>query len=295
VPVQLDHCLHRHPLFSESALAGLIERVDRRDYYVNAMNLEAHDVHSRREGEICGLSGEEVLEAVKHGHFWILLLRPDKIEPEYVDLLHAIYREMARQVPGLKPYLLKMTILISSPRVQVYYHCDIPGQTLWQVRGHKRVYVYPNREPFLNQACLERIALRQVHEISLPYDERFDEHAVVYDLQPGQMLHWPLNAPHRVVNGDCVNISFATEHFTAAIRRKYFVNCANGILRQHLGRQQLSQQTSGVRFWAKCALVAAYKLSGWQAKRRKTLRIDFRVDPSAPGCIRSIPCYELQE
>ena len=66
---------------------------------------------------------------------------------------------MAETVPGFSPFRTKMTVLISSPDIQVYYHCDVPGQTLWQVRGNKTVSVYPNRAPFLEQAALERIVL----------------------------------------------------------------------------------------------------------------------------------------
>jgi hypothetical protein len=201
---------------------------------------------------------------------------------------------MEREVPGFRTNFRKLTILISSPEVMVYYHCDIPGQTLWQVRGHKRVYVYPTRPPFLEQAALERIALGEAHEISLPYDQAFDAHADVFDLASGQMLHWPLNAPHRVVNGDCVNVSFTTEHFTRAGRRSFYVNCANGVLRRRLGWSNLSQRTSGPGYVAKLGLAAAYKFSGGQRKRRKTMRVDFAVDPAAPGGVRPTPAHEVR-
>ncbi len=294
LPLQYRHNLHQHPLFSQAALARLIENLDREDYYVNTMDVTAHNVTSRREGEIRGLSGQEVFEAVQNGHIWILLLQPHKSEPGYSEILRQIYEEISGKLPGFKPKYQNMTILISSPKVQVYYHCDIPGQTLWQVRGNKSVYVYPNREPFLNQACLERIALGEAHEISLPYEASFDAHAVVYDLQPGRMLHWPLNSPHRIVNGDCVNISFTTEHFTGPIRRMFLVNHANGILRNRLGCSSLSQKTAGFGFWAKAALTSAYRLTGIQKRRRKTLRVDFQVDPKALRGVRSIPAYEFR-
>lgn len=294
VPLQFDHNLHQHALFSEQSLARIFDRLDRKDYYVNTMDVTAHNVRSRREGEINGLSGAEVLHAVKNGQIWILLLHPEKAGPQYHELLREIYAEIGHRQPGFHPYLEKMTLLISSPNIQVYYHCDIPGQTLWQVRGNKKVYVYPNREPFLDQASLERIALGEAHEISLPYQPNFDDHAVVYDLQPGQWLHWPLNAPHRIVNGDCVNVSFTTEHFTRSIRRTYYINYANGILRHRMGCNPRSQKTTGLSYWAKFGLAAAYKLSGHQNKRRKILNVDFRVDPNAPRGVRTIPAYEFR-
>ncbi len=293
-PMRIGHSLHNHELFSESRLAQLLDTVRREDYYVNTMDTSGHNSRSRREGEIQGLTGARVLDAVGTGQIWILLLHPYKSDPAYLTLVHDIYEEVTNKIPGFKASHLKTNILISSPNIQVYYHSDIPGQTLWQVRGEKRVYVYPNREPFLNQASLEKIALGEAHEISLPYDPRYDEHATVYDLQPGQMLHWPLNAPHRIVNGDCVNVSFTTEHFTAPIRRMFHVNYANGVLRNRFGLSGLKQQIEGPSYWGKLGLAALYKLAGKQRKHRKTLRVDFAVDPEAPRGVRTIPAYEYR-
>ena len=291
VPLQFEHELQRHSLFSDEALARLIENAKREDYLVNTMDVTTHDLSSRQEGEIRDLSGEAVLQAVKNGHIWILLLRPQRSNALYLDLLHRIYAEFSSRVPGFKPYLLNMAILISSPRVQVYYHCDIPGQMLWQLRGTKRVYVYPNKMPFLDQASLERIALGEATEFGLPYQNSFDDHAVVYDLQPGQLLHWPINAPHRIVNADCVNVSFTTEHFTRSLRRRYYVNYANGVLRRQRGWSDLSQATTGFAYWAKLGVAAAYRLAGAEKKRQKISKVEFRVDPTAPNGVRPIAGY----
>jgi hypothetical protein len=294
VPLRLNHNLHRHPLFAEEALIQLIETVDRADYQVNTMDVTTHDIASRREGEIRDLPGREVLEAVKNGHIWILLLHPQRRDPRYRELLERIFAEFAGTVPGFEPYKLNMAILISSPNVQVYYHCDIPGQMLWQIQGTKRIYIYPNREPFIDQVCLERITLGESTVFGLPYQQSFDQHAVVYDLQPGQMLHWPLNAPHRIVNADCVNVSFATEHFTRSIRRLFHVNYANGVLRRRQGWAQLSQKTSGPSYWAKLGVAAAYKLTGSQKKRKRVAKVDFTVDPAAPHGVRPITGYAFR-
>ena len=75
----------------------------------------------------------------------------------------------------------------------------MPGQWLIQISGRKRVYVYPNTPPFLKPQDLEDIALLN-REVDLPYAPWYDAHAQVFDLEPGQMLSWPLNAPHRVEN-----------------------------------------------------------------------------------------------
>ena len=295
VPLQISHRLHKSSLFDDDALAALIENSDREHYYVNTMDIDAHEVSTRREGETGSISGKEALEAVANGHIWYLLMQPEKVDPRYGDLVAEIYDEIARNIPGFQATMKKISILVSSPKVQVYYHCDVPGQTLWQVRGSKKVYVYPNREPYLDQPSLEKIVLNEAHEISMPYRPEFDDDAIIYDLQPGQMLHWPLNAPHRIVNNDCVNVSFTTEHFTDEIRRTFIVNKANGILRHRLGMNPTSQATSGLSYWAKFGVAGAYKISGLQKQRRQLFNVDFAVDPQAPRGVRTIEGYQFQK
>src|SRR5437762_3478643 len=105
-PIQLQHRLPSHPLFSEEALIHLLETVDRADYQVNTMDVTTHDVASRREGEIGDLSGRQVLDAVNNGHIWVLLLHPQRVDKRYQDLLQEIFGEFERKIPGFKPYLL---------------------------------------------------------------------------------------------------------------------------------------------------------------------------------------------
>jgi hypothetical protein len=188
-----------------------------------------------------------------------------------------------------------MSILVSSPKVQVYYHADAPGQTLWQVRGVKKVYVYPGTAPFLPQDRIEKIILGEAHEISLDSQPWFDEYATVIDLEPGRMLHWPLNYPHRIVNHDCLNVSFTTEHWTSDLRAAYLVKYANGVLRRYMPSARLSESVDGPAAWAKFGVAAFVKTTGLQAKRRQRFMIDFRVDPMAPFSVRNIDAYALQK
>jgi hypothetical protein len=293
--VNLGHRLHESELFSDAGLARLIEATPRHSYHVNTMDVTTHDPASRREGMIDGLSGAQTLEAVRKGHIWILLQQPHEIDSAYGEVLRGIYEELEARVPGFKSYKHRMSILISSPKVQVYYHADVPGQTLWQVRGRKRVYVYPNTAPFLPQDRLEKIVLGEAHEVSLDYQSWFDAYAEVIDLEPGRMLHWPLNCPHRIVNADCLNVSFTTEHMTDELRNVYGVNYANGILRRTLRVRSLARPTSGAGLYGRLGLAAAYKFSGLQARRKSGFKIDFKVDPAAPFSVRSVPAFELRK
>ncbi len=293
--LNLGHDLHNHALFTDEALAELIERTPRNDYHVNTMDAKTHDPRTRREGEINGLSGKQTLDAIGSGLIWLNLRNPGEHVPAYAELLEQIYEELHERVSDFKTFKRRMTILISSPKVQVYYHADVPGQSLWQVRGTKRVWVYPNQPPFLPQDGIERIVLGEAHEISLPYEKWFDDHAEVVDLEAGRMVHWPINCPHRVVNHDCLNISVTTEHWTKELRNIYATNYANGILRKHLGFKNLSQSTSGASLYGKLGLAALYKFSGLERQRAAGFNIDFKVDPKAPNSVADIQPYELRK
>jgi hypothetical protein len=289
--LRLKHRLSESPLFSDEALARLIERTPAEHCYVNTMDKRSHNPRSRREGAIAGLSGEEALEAVRAGNIWINIHKLHETEPAYARLLAEIFTEFEGRVPGLATYKRSMTLLISSPKVQVYYHCDVPGQMLWQMRGTKRVFVYPNKAPFLTQPAMEKIVLGEAHETIMPYEPWFDDYAEAIDLNAGEMLHWPLNCPHRVVNHDCLNVSMTTEHWSDSLRDVYVVNFANGVLRRTLGNRKFSRNISGPSFWAKAGLTAAMKASGLQQRHQRRRLIDFAVDPKADDGVRDIPAY----
>ncbi len=289
--LKLRHTLHRSKLFTDKALVELLENAPRKNYNVTTMDKREHSPTIKREGQFGDLSGKQILQAVKKGSIWINFQDPHEIKSEYGDLLADMYAEFEARVPGLKTFKHKMAILISSPNLKVKYHFDIPGQTLWQIRGHKRVYVYPPTAPFLSQNELEKVVINEAHETDLKYQPWFDDHAEIYELQAGDMVHWPLNHPHRVENHDDLNISIATEHWTSELRKSYAVNYANGMMRK-VGLNHLSMATDTAGFYPKAALAAGVKLSGIQKRNAKPFHIDFEVDPKSPDCVRDIEPFE---
>ncbi len=285
-PLMLHHRLHRDPLFSREGLADLVSRYPREHYALVYMGAQGQsEKRFWREGDIAGLSGEKVIASIEAGRMWLNLRRVSEVDRRYREVLDQIFEEVRAHVPGYDTFSRTCGILISSPKAQVYYHSDLPGQSLWQMHGRKRVYVYPAHPPYLHPEQLEHIALNEV-EVDMRYEPSFDRGAVVFDLEPGQMLHWQLNAPHRVENHDCLNVSMTTEYWTDEIRRRQMVNLANGILRARLGRSPASRATSGPAFWAKAAMQAGMRRAGLLARGRKSVRpIDFRLDPAEPGRI----------
>ena len=289
--LRLQHSLASSPLFTDAALAELIENSPRESYHVNYSQKTPGNPPKRREGEIKGLSGAEVIETVRQGNIWVNLTAPAKTNPAYGALLDSLYAEFEERVPGFKSYKRNLTILISSPNVSVKYHSDVPGQSLWQVRGTKKVYVYPAQAPFISQPALEKLILGQLRETDMPFEPWFDDFAQVYDLEAGQMLHWPLNGPHRVVNHGMLNVSFTTEHWTDDLRKHYAVNYANGVLRNKLGMQKLSQQVTGLSYLTKLGIAGAVKFSPLNPQKKKIYTVDFQVDPAAPEGVRDIAAH----
>ena len=119
-PMRVGHILHQSDLFTNEALAELIEGVPRDHYHVNSMGPRGHDRSSWREGEIKGLSGQEVLSAVCNGQIWVSLQRLEEINDDYARLLEQIYDETEDRVEGLRTYKRSLGLLISSPKAQVF-------------------------------------------------------------------------------------------------------------------------------------------------------------------------------
>jgi hypothetical protein len=226
-PIRLAHDMHRLPAFSMDQVARLIEAYPREHYSLIKTGAKGAS-RVWREGDFGRLGGRQVIEAISQGGLWLNLRNVTSVDRRYRDLVDQMFAEIAARVPGFKVPRHQAGILISSPDTQVYYHADLPGQGLIQIAGRKRIYVYPNTPPFIRPEHLEDIALFDV-EVDLPYAPWYDKHAQVIDLEPGQMLNWPLNAPHRVENLGTLNISMTVSYVTDDIRRAEIVNLANGL------------------------------------------------------------------
>ncbi|MBV9404268.1 MAG: cupin-like domain-containing protein [Acidobacteriaceae bacterium] len=284
-PICMQHRLSESPLLSLPALAGIIENYPRKHYSVIHMGSQGTARRFWREGDLAGLSGGEVLEAISNGRLWLNLRQLNQVDHRFAELLKAMFDEFHERVPGFETFRHGCGILISSPGAQVYYHADLPGQMLMQIIGRKRLYVYPPQRPFITPELLEHIAVSGL-EVDVLYQQWYDDYARIYDLEPGQIVYWPHMAPHRIENRDCLNVSMTLEFSSDAIRRAYIVNMANGILRYRLGLTPRSQTTSGPPFWAKAALQKLMRNSPkLRARKAAQRKIEFHLDRVHPGAI----------
>jgi hypothetical protein len=296
-PLIMRHRAHQSPLFSEEGLIRLIDATPQERIHVNTMARSDTDPRRWREGDLGDLTGREVVQAVARGNLWLHLRRVQETDPAYGDLLHQLFEEIDAHIPGHRSYRRSMSVLVSSPRMSVACHCDVPGQSLWHVRGEKRAFVYPARAPFLPHAALEDIILKRCRDTELPFDPAFDSEALIVDMVPGDWASWPRSCPHRIVNGDSVNVSFTTEHWTHELRAGYAVDYANGLLRPWFGGEDLSRSTQGPGAMAKLGLAAAHKFVRGPLSSRRSPRlelgIDFRVDPHATDGFVDISPYQV--
>jgi hypothetical protein len=286
-PVRIAHTLHQHPLLSMESLARLIGRYPREHYSLVAMGQQGQE-KLWREGDFGGLAGADVLKAIERGRLWINMRNVSGIDAEYRALLDLIVETASAQCPGFDAPKREYGILISSPGAQVYYHADLPGQCLWQIAGKKRVYLYPPAPPFITPRDLEDIALFEV-EVDLPYSADYDAGARAFDLEPGQALHWPLNAPHRVENIEGMNISITVSYSTEEIHRANQVLLANAILRNRFGYTPKSRAITGPSYWSKRVLQKLLRDRSWVRAQRSARRpIEFKLDRTRLGEISDL-------
>jgi len=281
-PLVAKHNLHQSGLFTDAALIDLLDHFPRQHLYALTMGNDLMRSEDNRLALHEGVSGAELLRAVKNGRLWLNITRVDRANARYRALIDQLYTQLAAQVPGFSPVASQGTLLVSSPHALVYYHADGPASALWHIRGRKRIWIYPALdERFIRRELLEDIFAGVRHEY-LPYEHAYDQAAVVYDLEPGQWATWPQNAPHRVTNLDSVNVSLSTEHFTRQSRWRARVYCANRFFRTRLGLRNLSARESGPAAAMKTVIHRLANKAGLDPLRIKRHAPSMRVDPDAP-------------
>lgn len=252
------HTLHERPMFGDDALAEVLDRYPRDQLGVYTMGDDPEDHGTWRRGTAEGVSGRELLGMVRGGRVWLNLRAANTHLPEYQALSDEIFADKERHVRGLKTFKRDVGLLISSGSVQVFYHFDVPLVSLWQVRGGKRVWVYPPKPPFVTDAQLEAVVLREQAE-QIPYNRAWDAHAQVFDLDPGAMVTWRQNAPHRVENQGELSVSLSIEFMTPAAAVRANEIYANGVLRRRLGWTARVSDRPTLAAFGKLALARAVK------------------------------------
>ena len=290
----MRHGLHERPMFSDAALEAMLDRYPRQRLGVFTMGHDLVDWRSWRRGTADRLTGAELMAAVRQGRIWLNLRHANEYLDEYGELCEEVFADKEAHVTGLRTFRRDLGILISSPGAMVFYHLDVPLSSLWQIRGTKRIWFYPRREPFVADAQIEKFVTQEA-EGQFAYDPSWDAAARMLELNPGDMVTWTQNAPHRVENGDMVNVSLSMEFMTPQAVFRANILYANAMLRRHAGiAHPKVQERLGPVAAAKLLVARAAKASRKKAYK-PILPPTFALDPAEPGVLQPPPMLQAAE
>ena len=274
------HTLDKMDMFSDDALAELLDRHPTEKLDVCMMPGKGEICF--RTGDFRRADGKTLIELVKQGDIWINMREALNSHSDYKVIMDQLYGELtaATKAKFINP---RGGILISSPAAKVPYHCDATETMLWHIRGEKDVYVYPNNQDYLRDEEYEDQITNHVNDY-LTYTPEMGAAARVHSLLPGEVICWPFNTPHKVVNKSyCVSVT--TEYTNLKSVFKNSVIYTNAFLRQKMGRNPS---------WYNAGLTErVIKAGAGQVLRRmKALKapenadmVSFRVDKNVPGYI----------
>ncbi|MEO0983342.1 MAG: hypothetical protein AAFX03_11900 [Pseudomonadota bacterium] len=286
-PLTGRHELHNRKMFNDQSLAMMLDRLSRKQVAAYAMHMAEDGRGVRRKGRIGRLSGAELIDAVEAGRFWLEIESPEQHLDQYADLFDEIFADLHEQTPGLRVFGRKMSLVISSPGAESVYDACLPLETVWQVRGERMVHIYPIGAPFISDEQMERIALGEEAD-GLNYNVGFEARAEIVKLAPGRVATWPQTAPHRIVNGDGLNVAIrcAFYDWRAAVRADALR--ANALLRRRFGRTPISAKDGLIATHAKAALGRGASLFSSGKSEPRTIPATFKIDPASANAVKDL-------
>ena len=229
-----------------------------------------------------GRSGTAVLDAVDRGRLWVNILTAERLDARFAAVRDEIQAALRREAPHLDVRSVTVGVLVSSPRAMVYFHADAEPNLVCHISGNKRIWIYPALDFDLVDP-MDLAAVFAGGDEELPYDPAYDRAASAIDLMPGTFVSWPQNAPHRVVNGDDVNITVTVSYSTPAADRRIAIWTANRWWHETLRLPMRHELDRGVVVAAKVAIFRLLRKLGIADRtQRRERRYAYRLDPEAP-------------
>lgn len=227
VPFAVRHRLAGHPLFEPPRLVALARLLgpDAAEYNAGDVPLSLEPARTPRTG----LTVEETIERIEECRSWLVLKRVER-DSEYAALLDACLDEI-QEAAGVSLAGMRQRegfIFVTSPRSTTPYHLDPECNFLLQIRGDKVCRVAPRSS--VPEEDLER-RFSGAHR-NLAFGEAAARRAVGFPLFPGDGVHIPMAAPHWVLTGDGVSVSFSITFRTATSERDSALYRVNAHLRR---------------------------------------------------------------
>lgn len=284
--LRADHPFGDLELFSDDGLAHLLDHYPRNELEIWTFGGDGESEKPALKGRAPRLSGKDIVEAVKQGNVWLNLRRTNFELPDLEPVADEIYGGL-EEATGRRARQRDMNLLISSPNVEVSYHLDIPMVALFQVRGRKRIWIYPRDEQFAPPEHIER-QIHETRETDLPYHPAFDDEARVFELNPGMGVTWPQLAPHRIRNANCLNVSISCEFMTMASMVNANVVYTNALLRESMNLSPKAVNGIGPASLGKAAFAMMHKAMQPRDSAHASTPITFELDTSVENCVKPL-------
>ncbi len=288
--LRFNHRLADTGLFTDEALARLIDEHPRSELTVCTMRENPPPDQTWIAGEADDLSGAELVEAARRGALWVSPRSAMTKNPRYKAVFDQVMGDFAKAT-GLTILTADAAVLLSGAKMGIFFHVDPAETMLWHVRGTKTIHVYPPKQEHVTEQALEAILLKETLS-DLPYRPEMEAGAVSVALEPGEGVFWPMHSPHRVINGDNLNVSVSVEFSTPRAALTNGVFYVNGVLRRRLGWNPTSRGTAEAlkpAYWAAAKAIKLLSPPRHNVERSHIRQFD--VDLSAPGCVRWRPGF----
>jgi len=205
----LHHDLADHSAFDVEALVHLARKTSEtrpRDVYFDEGTVEP----GQRWATIGrgAMTVDETIQRLESRNAWIMIWRSDLVSP-YDALLDRALRDIFALTGSEIERTIKkkeVILFITSPNRVTPYHIDRECNFLLQMRGRKQLSVFsrderevlPEREIEKFWACDSNAAV---------YRPELQNRATVIQMEPGNGVHIPVNAPHWVQNDNNVSVT----------------------------------------------------------------------------------------
>ena len=257
---KVEHSLAEEQNLQLPRLVELARRLDpsQVEYYSGKVGLNQDSSTYPKNG----LSIVETVRRIEECESW-MVLKHVEADPPYGALLRGMLDEVYGRLDGQRPpawvrepHREAAFIFISSPNSVTPYHVDDEHNFLLQIRGSKKIQMWDVKDRVVmpETAAEEMLECWHSHDYQryLPYEERFAERAQLFEISPGEGLHFPFGAPHAVQNGPAVSISFSITYRSLMCEQRAMVYYLNRRLRR-MGLNPTPPEKSGWKDSLKCS------------------------------------------
>lgn len=206
-PVKLRHLLCDNPVFELDRLLALAKNLPPDKIEYNSADLSLNCDPSAPAPN--GLSLEQTIERIDDCGSWVVLKNVER-DREFAALMEVCLGEIEPAArPATGPMHRKEAfVFISSPRAVTPFHMDPEHNILLQIRGDKKMTIYPHSD-YVIAPPEKHEAFHAGGHRNMEHREAFDARAEIFDLKAGEAVYVPVKAPHHVRVGEQASVSFS--------------------------------------------------------------------------------------